>query len=333
MTTNAVERMVRAATLAPSLHNSQPWWFLADDGRLEVHADRSRALPVVDPDGRWLLVSCGAATLNAVVAGRAAGRECRVGIDAAAEAGDRVATIALGTWIVPSTNDVRLSRATVTRRTERAPLASGRLSPVLVDDLRSAAASEGCWTCTITARAEVAELSALLRRAEEEQQAQPGYREELRSWVRELGSPAEDGVPAEALPTGSLDREASDVWLRDFGGTGGGQGSEAGPAGQRTERPLVVVLGTSTDGPAAWVRTGLAMERLLLTAAAAGVTGSPLTQVLEVPRYRAELATLVGIEGFPQMVLRLGRPTAATPPAPPVRRRRPLTEVLRVAQR
>lgn len=37
------------AVLAPSGHNSQPWLFRIGDGWVEVHADRTRRLPVVDP--------------------------------------------------------------------------------------------------------------------------------------------------------------------------------------------------------------------------------------------------------------------------------------------
>ena len=96
MSEHIVERMVEAATLAPSLHNSQPWWFLVSRDRIEVHLDADRALPVIDPDGRWLRVSCGAAALNPVVTGRAAGRQCRVSLDADDWPGDRVATITLG---------------------------------------------------------------------------------------------------------------------------------------------------------------------------------------------------------------------------------------------
>src|SRR5215475_8763666 len=54
---------LQAATAAPSVHNSQPWRFRADHG-IEVFADRRRHLRAIDPGGRELLVSLGAAILN-----------------------------------------------------------------------------------------------------------------------------------------------------------------------------------------------------------------------------------------------------------------------------
>ena len=53
--------MLNYAVLVPSGHNTQPWLFKVSDETVELYADRSRALPVVDPDDRALSISCGAA--------------------------------------------------------------------------------------------------------------------------------------------------------------------------------------------------------------------------------------------------------------------------------
>jgi hypothetical protein len=47
--------------LAPSGHNTQPWLFNVSGDAVELHADRTRGLPVVDPEDRALVISCGAA--------------------------------------------------------------------------------------------------------------------------------------------------------------------------------------------------------------------------------------------------------------------------------
>jgi nitroreductase len=51
---------LRYAILAPSIHNTQPWSFrIQNDNTIDPYADRKRALPVLDPLGRDLTISCG----------------------------------------------------------------------------------------------------------------------------------------------------------------------------------------------------------------------------------------------------------------------------------
>src|SRR3954471_14844893 len=55
-----LRRIVSLATRAPSVHNTQPWRWHAAGSTLELFADHSRQLPVSDPAGRNLVLSCGA---------------------------------------------------------------------------------------------------------------------------------------------------------------------------------------------------------------------------------------------------------------------------------
>src|SRR5437764_13761978 len=56
--------VLQAGSLAPCLHNSQPWRFRILSDQIELHADLERSLPATDPEGRELRLSCGAALLN-----------------------------------------------------------------------------------------------------------------------------------------------------------------------------------------------------------------------------------------------------------------------------
>lgn len=60
--------LLNYAVLAPSRHNTQPWLFKVEGNTVELHADRSRALPAADPDDREMIISCGAAFANLLVA-------------------------------------------------------------------------------------------------------------------------------------------------------------------------------------------------------------------------------------------------------------------------
>jgi len=71
--------MLKHAVLAPSGHNTQPWLFkLSSEDSLDLIADRTRALPVVDPYDRELTISCGAALGHLEVAASHYGRALKI---------------------------------------------------------------------------------------------------------------------------------------------------------------------------------------------------------------------------------------------------------------
>ena len=65
-----MEFVLNYAVLAPSNHNTQPWLFEIHGDAIHLFVDRSRALPMTDPEDREMLISCGAALLNLRVAMR-----------------------------------------------------------------------------------------------------------------------------------------------------------------------------------------------------------------------------------------------------------------------
>src|SRR6059058_2623980 len=73
-----IRDLVAFATRAPSVHNTQPWhWCVAGEG-VALFADRRRQLQYADPDGRDLVISCGAALHHLNVAAAGSGWKARV---------------------------------------------------------------------------------------------------------------------------------------------------------------------------------------------------------------------------------------------------------------
>lgn len=64
------DRFVVRAALAPSVHNTQPWFFTSNHGVIRLYADPRRGLPEADPAGREMMISCGAALFNLSLAVR-----------------------------------------------------------------------------------------------------------------------------------------------------------------------------------------------------------------------------------------------------------------------
>src|SRR5262249_448339 len=57
----------------PSHWNTQPWRFESEGQMIRIVVDRQRALTQIDPDGRSLYLSVGAALENLLIAARAYG--------------------------------------------------------------------------------------------------------------------------------------------------------------------------------------------------------------------------------------------------------------------
>ena len=83
--------VVAAAVWAPSVHNTQPWRFVAHDDVIELWDDPARGLPVLDPVGRARLISCGAALALAEVAAAGLGVSTRTSLLPDAAAPDHLA--------------------------------------------------------------------------------------------------------------------------------------------------------------------------------------------------------------------------------------------------
>ena len=313
-TTGMLRQCVEAATLAPSLHNSQPWRFRVDGGAIEVYADRTRQLEVLDPDGRELMISLGAAVFTLRAAMRGAGWIPAVSPMPDPGDPDLVARVCPDRPELPSPAAERLAQAIAQRHTNRGPFAAAVVPADAIEDLRAAAAHEGA-TLSVAGPVSRTTIIGLGRLAEQRLRASGGYFAELGRWTRPVPG-RRDGIPTVAIgPWDALER----LPLRDFGLV------HPQPA-RRLERfeayPTIAVLSTEGDQPADWLRAGQALQRVLLVATRQHLATTPISQPVEVPAVRQVLSD-PRCGRWAQMVVRLGygQPAPATP-------RRPLADVL-----
>ncbi|MQA07241.1 MAG: hypothetical protein GEU98_01590 [Pseudonocardiaceae bacterium] len=290
-----VASVIRAATLAPSQHNTQPWQFSCTPHSIELYADRHRSLPVADPNHRELLLSCGAALMNLRLAITACGVRPITNLRAG---DDPIATVRPSDTVrenADTKNDQWLVEAIPFRRTVRRPFSPLPVGREVIKQLRRAAEIEHAWLPILDSAQRTA-LHELVLRAHRRQRDDPAFQAEWAWWNDRAGDQRHE-LPAfgeATLPEHSL--KAS---------------------------PLTVMIGTLGDSPLDWLRAGQAMQRVLLAAAAAGLCASFVSQPIEVDSTRAELRSLVGDGLWPQILLRIGYADLAKP-AP----RRPIEEVL-----
>jgi len=305
---------VRSATTAPSLHNSQPWLFKMGDGSIDVYADRRRQLDVLDPVGRELLISVGAAVFTLRLALRGAGRLSDLHLFPDADDPDLAARVIVGRPAVPTPEVTALAAAIANRHTNRWPFARAVVPADVLAQLTKAARLEGA-TLTVANAVSRNMILGLSQAADRRLRSSGGYRAELARWtVPHAGR--RDGVPPTAI--GPWDALES-LPIRDFGLL---QPQLDRVTEQFEPYPTIVVLATPGDTERHWLQAGQALQCVLLKATSLHLSTTPISQPIEIPAIR-QLLTDTGAGGRAQMIIRVGygRPATATP-------RRPLGEVL-----
>lgn len=304
-----VQAAVALAARAPSVHNTQPWRWRITSRSVHLYADRKRWLQATDPDGRDLVMSCGAVLHHLRVALAAAGVRATVHRLPNPAEPDHLAALELSPGSAADA-DYALVAALERRHTDRRPFTDWPVPDAVVGELVAIAAEQGVVLRPVAAEAGRARLMGAIAEAERIQREDAGYRTELALWSGRRAGP--DGVPAVAT-------EGAAAGVRRFDGT---------PDGGAADGATLLVIGTASDDVLSWLRAGEATSAVLLKATTAGLASSPLSQPLEVGSTRAVLRDdVLGGTVSPQMVLRVGWPSGAaggTPRTP----RRPVEETI-----
>jgi hypothetical protein len=307
MTAEEITRYVVAqAVWAPSVHNTQPWRFTFGGGQqVSLHADVGRRLVVADPDGREMMISCGAALFNVRLALRSLGYipETRVLPDPAQPW--LIAEVSWRQRAAAGEFERRLSGHMLTRRTHRGAFDPQPLPPGLLAALRAAAVREGAALRIVADDGRRAALAAAVQTAERQQRRVSERVRELAQWAPPPGSARRDGVPATSYPARA---ERTEPYFpgRDFAR---GHGWGMPPLSSATSHRAAGVAGlltTAADRPAHWVNAGQALQRILLSAGACGAAVALHSQPLELPWLREFIRTQLSDGAYPHLMLRIG---------------------------
>jgi nitroreductase len=294
---------LRYAVLAPSGHNTQPWLFRIHERTVDLLADRSRGLPVVDPFDRELVISCGAALFNLQLALERFGWELETEVLPEASSPDLLARVALVARREASHEARLLYEEIPRRRTNRGSFDDRPVGEEIVRDLVRCAEREGAWLVALDA-ASKGVAADLIAQGDRVQFLDTHFRRELTAWTVSNWSRRRDGIPGYALGASDVASAVGPLLVRTF------DWAKLGVAAKDRElaegSPLLVLLGTEHEEPAEWMTAGLALQRVLLAACALGLQCSFLNQPIEVTFLRPRLRELVGRKGFPQLLLRMG---------------------------
>ena len=308
------------AVTAPSSHNTQPWLFRLRGDKVDVIADRTRALPVVDPHDRELTISCGAAIGMLRIALRGFGYESAAELLPNADEPDLLATVELGTRRGATVTEVNLRDAILRRRTARVRFEHMRPSQQVIAMLQETAARQYAVLRFFSSESDRARLSTLICESDRLQFADPSFRRELASWMHARHGASRDGMSLSSMGVPDILTPISALALRTFD-VGGGRAAESTEIVEFT--PALAVLATDRDCVEEWLLAGQALAHVLVTATVAGLSTGYLNQPIETPGLRLRLAEMIAPHSFPQLIIRFG-----SGPAIPPSSRRSVDEVI-----
>lgn len=318
--TEVLRNAVLLACRAPSVHNSQPWQWLAEDGVLRLSVNRSRALPATDSSGREVILSCGAVLDHLCVVMTAAGWDAQV--ERCPDPGDPENLASVHFKPLDRITDAqrRRAEAILQRRTDRLPL--GRptywkmFEPVLLSRCRGDRVQLHVLDDDVRPLlAEASQLTETLRRDDF------SYHAELDWWTSSFV--LAEGVPPSALAS---DRES---WRVDVARSFPVR-SHADRRGEvKADWSKILALSTSEDTLADVLRCGEVLSKVLLECTIAGMATCTLTHLVELEEGRDIVRALIGQDSQPQALIRAGiaPPMEHLPAATP---RRPLDDVLQI---
>lgn len=323
MTTTAVASEVIAqgvelACRAPSLHNSQPWRWVATSAAVDLHTDLDRVVRSTDRSGREAIISCGAVLDHFRTAMAVAGSTTHIEEFPNPNRLEHLAAVYLTPldYVTQAWRD--RAQAMARRRSDRLPFGPPQDWRSFETTLRLAFGSDLVAVEVLADNArplllEASRLTESLRRDDD------FYHRELEWWTAPFRQ--SEGIPPSELVSRSeadrvgVDRSfpASDITDRR--------------AGIVEDQARILVLSTPEDTRADAFHAGQVLSKVLLECTIAGLATCPLTHITELDASRDIIRDLTAAKAMPQVLIRVGTaPDIEDNPAPTPRR--PLSEVL-----
>lgn len=316
------------ASLAPSGHNTQPWFVkIIEPYSWVIGNDKTKWLPAVDPTQRETILSIGAFVQNLEFAANHFGYSCKIDLLAQTNQDEDILSVKL----IRSSSEPDFNVSKIeNRRTVRSNYLNDFLKR---EDLDFLLRGESDYFHFV--HKETKEYNWLNEQTIEANRVQ-SYRDEaqqeLASWIRFSSSEAEKYM--DGLTTASMEIEGIPGWiLRNFYGAPdvlkeSFREQSIDKVREQVSRSGGWLLITSRDNSVqALLETGKRMQRLFLNVRERDIAIHPMTQILEEPATSQALNRSVGISDNVQFILRTGYLKAYPKP---VSLRRPIESFIKV---
>ena len=299
---------VNFAVLSPSSHNSQPWKFTVRDNSIEVSFDKSRSLPVGDPENRLAYVSIGCCIQNLICVAEYYGYKTQLVItNNRLSSRDPVAVVK----ITPGTNKVsrkkdrtHLATFISKRATNRGKYRAGAL-PKAIGSMLKKAVGVGLGIYFISDKDKKAKVVDLAISAGIDAMENKAFREELARHVKPNITSSKTGMPAYGMGIPTPISFLAPTMIRLFN-MNKAQSEKDSKTIMTT--PLFVLITSEKNKTSDWVKVGLAYQEIGLRLTRENFVSHPMAGPIQLSSYRDEIKKIFSAKGYPQFFFRVGRP-------------------------
>jgi nitroreductase len=322
-------KLVRAAILAASPHNTQPWLFKVSNSAIELHIDPRRNVGALDPYLREEHIGMGCALENLLLAaaanGYAAAATLVPGKLAQIPADPQPRLVARVELAAGSGEESELYRAIPFRHTNRGPYDFQRGIPAdFVDALKQLADEQDARVFLFTSEAERKKIVAASSAANTELYSDAAVQAGSRPWVRLKWSEVQqyrDGLTIDAFGLPPIATAAAKMMTPGMLAWAAARSEKNGYAQLMLSAPLIGMIAVRDRyDQEQCLQAGRIWQRAHLLATARGLAGRPCNELVEmVDHERAlgkpalRLALLHEITGDaewqPTFVFYMGYPT------------------------
>lgn len=295
-----VADIVDLARLAPSVHNTQPWFVDIKNDLLIIKLDRKHVLNEGDPTGRETIISLG---IFAEALSIAASAQGFAAIDIALHDNGDEAQLRL---IPAKSNGSQAAQVVALRHrcSDRSIYRNTTVTPQIIDTIVSAWSSSEVAIHVITDTAQIQHIADLTRRAIRVAMSSPNFRRELGQFLTMPWSHKRRGIAVSSLYIPRLAAYFEPLSLR----LGLGLNKEARLEERRwLSASGVVAITTAGDMPKYWFEAGRAYLRASLAIESLGLAQATSAATVEASNYHDDVENMLHTTQRLQTTLRIGK--------------------------
>ncbi|MCC5904994.1 MAG: hypothetical protein JJU13_02190 [Balneolaceae bacterium] len=270
-----------------------------DDGFCII-PDFSRSLPVADPEQRELFISLGCAAETAMIAAGFYGYRTVLNINAFSTD----FSIKISLQKDDTVEHPELFSYINVRQTTRNHYAD---KPILSEDIAALKnVGDGITIRFFIGQNEIQQFSPFVAEANAIQMSNPKFKKELIQWVcfsEKEAMQKGDGLYTACSGMPAMGRMFGSFAFKNFVTV---RSENKRLISQLENTAAVAIFTTPGNELEHWVKTGMVFQRFALTATKLGLNHSYINSPCQIPQVRDRMMNDLGLDGFPQLLIRLG---------------------------